>query len=478
MNVILNSLFWKFLERIGTQGIQFVISIILARLLLPEEYGLIGLITIFIAIANVFVQSGFNTALIQKKEVKESEYSSVLFFSIFISFVLYMILFFLAPFIASFYNQDILTLVIRCLSLTLPFGAVNSIQIAKISREFAFNKLFKSSMGAALSSGIIGIILAYKGFGVWSLVLQQLLNQVFVMIIMCFTVKWRPVLKFSFQEIRVLYKFGKNILVSNLIDTVYNNLYGLIIGKIFNASSLGYYNRADQFPKVIVSNINGSLQSVLLPTLSSRQDNKKKIKLITRKGVRCACFIIFPVMMGLMACSKEIVLLVLTEKWANCIIFIQILCFNYMFWPVHTTNLQAINALGRSDIYLKLEIMKKIFGIVGLIVSIPFGLKTMIISQAIISFVSIFINCYPNVVLLNYSIREQISDIFPTLFLSISMGVLVMILFNAIKLNLVLSLVMKVTIGICYYFLMSRFFHLKALKEVFIILQSMKGISK
>ena len=249
---VLSSLFWKLMERGGTQGIQFIVQIVLARLLLPEDYGMIALITIFITIANVFVQSGFNTALIQKKDADEVDFSSVFYLSLFVAGLLYIILFFTAPFIANFYEEPQLISVLRILALTLFFGAFNSIQNAIVARKMVFKKLFFSSLGAVVISGIVGIITAYAGFGVWALVFQQLLNQVSITLILWFTVKWRPKLVFSFESIKSLFSYGWKLLVAALLNTLYMDIRSLIIGKIYSPAMLGYYNRGEQFPKFIV----------------------------------------------------------------------------------------------------------------------------------------------------------------------------------------------------------------------------------
>src|SRR5680860_1232819 len=279
---ILSSLFWKLMEGGGTQGIQFIVSIVLARLLLPEDYGIIALVTIFVIIANVFVQSGFNTALIQKKDANEADFSSVFYLSLFVASLLYVILFFAAPLIAVFYDEPQLILVLRAISITLFFGAFNSIQNAVVARKMQFKKLFFSSLGAIVVSGTVGIVMAYAGFGVWALVLQQITNQLLITVILWFTVKWRPRLLFSFKKVKGLFSYGWKLLVSSLINTLYMELSSLIIGKMYNAEMLGFYNRGKQFPALIVTNIDGSIQSVMLPALASQQDNRQRVKDMVR----------------------------------------------------------------------------------------------------------------------------------------------------------------------------------------------------
>lgn len=457
---VLSSLIWKLLERSGTQGIQFLVQIVLARILLPTDYGTISLISIFIAIANVFVQSGFNTALVQKKDTSEQDFSSVFYLSLFIATLLYIMIFFTAPYIARFYNILELKPVLRILSITLFFGAFNSIQNAVIAKRMQFKKLFFSSLGSIILSGITGIILAYVGFGVWALVIQQLVNQLSVIIILWFTVKWRPQLVFSVKRIKELFSYGWKLLISSLIDTIDKNLRSLIVGKIYNPSMLGYYNRGDQFPQLIVSNINGSIQSVMLPTLSSEQENKKRVKELVRRSIVTSSFLLFPIMIGLAVVGEPLIKIILTDKWLPCVPFMQVFCLSYALWPIHTANLQAINALGRSDIFLKLEIIKKIIGIIILIISMFFGVYAIAIGTLINGIIATFINAYPNLQLLNYSYKEQVKDITPSLLLSIFMGLIVYsILF--FKLSPYLTLILQILIGVFVYIGMAKAFKLE-----------------
>jgi teichuronic acid exporter len=457
---VISSLLWKLLERVGTQGIQFIVTIVLARLVLPEEFGLIVLVTIFIAIAGVFVQSGFNTALIQKKDADEVDFSSVFYLSLFVASLLYIGLFFMAPLIATFYVEPELKSVLRFLSLTLFLGAFNSIQVAVVARNMQFKKLFGSSLGAVIISATLGIVLAYASFGVWALVVQQLSNQLVVTIILWFTVKWRPNKFFSIERIKNLYSFGWKLLASSLLDTLYKNITSLFIGKMFSSATLGFYNRGEQFPNLIVSNINGSIQSVMLPTLASHQDNKKRVKDIVRRSIVTSSFIIFPLMVGLAAIAEPFVKIILTEKWLPAVPFLQIFCASYALWPIHTANLQAINALGRSDIFLRLEIFKKILGIFILVLSIPLGVYAMAIGVFVSSVLSTFINAYPNLKLIDYKFKEQWKDIIPSLLLSVLMGAVVYSI-KWIGMTEILTLLFQVFVGFIFYFGLAKAFRLE-----------------
>ena len=335
------------MERGGTQGIQFIVQIVLARLLLPEDFGLIAIVTIFILLANVFVQSGFNTALIQKKDADDEDFSSVFYLSLFVAGLLYVVLFLTSPFISVFYRSPQLILILRVLSVTLFFGAFNSIQNAYVARNMMFKKLFFSSLGAIIISGTVGIATAYLGWGVWALVAQQLTNQLAVTLILWFTVKWRPKLLFSIEKVKVLFSFGWKLLASSLINTLYMEIRSLIIGKIYIPAMLGFYDRGQQIPKVIVSNIDGAIQSVMLPALASQQDDKKRVKAMMRRAIMTSSFIMFPMMVGLAVVAEPVVKIILTDKWLPAVPFLQIFCASYSLWPIHTANLQAINALGR-----------------------------------------------------------------------------------------------------------------------------------
>lgn len=449
------------MERGGTQGIQFFVSIILARLLSPEEYGIIAIVMVFILLANVFVESGFNTALIQKKDADEVDFSSVLYLSLGVATILYGIIFITAPFIASFYDQPILVKVLRILSVTLFIGAFNSIQNAFVARNMLFKKLFASSLGAVTISGIVGVIAAYSGLGVWALVLQQLTSQLAVAFILWFTVKWRPHLTFSITRVKSLFSYGSKLLVSGLLDTLYKNLRTLIIGRMYTPSMLGYYNRGEQFPQLIVSNINGSIQSVMLPALSAHQDDRKRVKEMMRRAVVSSSFLIFPMMVGMAVVAEQLVKIILTDKWLPAVPFLQIACFTFALWPIHTSNLQAINAMGRSDIFLRLEIIKKIIGLIILGISLPFGVYAIALGGAFSGITSSFINAYPNKELLNYSYKEQWIDIMPSLLISLIMGGVVYS-FNFLSFFTWQILIIQIVSGSIIYILLAKIFKIES----------------
>ena len=446
---VFSSLIWKFLERIGTQGIQFFVSILLARFLLPSDYGVVSMILVFIAVANVFVQTGFNTSLIQKKNVDELDFSSIFFVSFAIASISYILLFVAAPFIADFYNMPE-TKILRLLALTLFFGAINSIQEAKISKTLKFKKLFLSSIGAIICSGSTGVIMALNGYGAWALVGQQLVNSIVTCVILWFTSGWKPKLMFSFKRVKELFSFGWKVLCSSLLDTIYLNLYNLVIGKIFDSKTLGVYNKGEQFPKLIKTNVDGAIASVMLPVYAEKQEDKLKVKKMVKRSITTSAFIMFPMMFGLAAVAEPIVVILLTDKWLECVPFMQIMCFVYVFYPISTANLQALKALGRSDLFLKAEILKKILGIITLIITIPFGVYAMALAQIFVSIISTYINARPNHKLLDYKYFEQVKDVIPSFFISLLMGIIVY-LFNFLSLNIYIKLFVEVLFGILFY---------------------------
>ena len=452
---VLTSLFWKFLERGGVSGVQLIVQIILARLLLPADYGIIALIVVFISISQVFVQSGLGTALVQKKNVTDADYSSVFFLSLGIALVFYCILFLGAPFIAAFYNQPLINPVLRVLGLTLFFGAINTIQNAVIARNFLFKKLFVSSLGAVIFSGVAGIAMAYSGYGVWALVCQQLTSIMALCLIMWFTVKWRPKLLFSLIRVKELFTFGWKLLASGLIDVTVTNLSSLIIGKLYPASML-------EFPHLLMSNVDNSINAVMLPTYAKNQDKRPMVKQIMRRALVTSSFLVFPAMAGLAAIAETLVKLLLTDKWLMCVPFLQIFCAVYAFWPIHTANLQAINALGRSDIFLRLTIVKEIVVLVVLAITIPIGIYAMALGRIVTGVISMIINAYPNKLLLEYSFTEQWRDLMPALILSLIMfGAAYSVLF--LGLSSWETLLLQIVVGVVFYMGLAWLLRLEAL---------------
>lgn len=458
---VTNNFLWRFAERCGAQGVSLVVSIVLARLLAPEVYGTIALVTVFTTILNVFVDSGLGNALIQKKDADDLDFSTVFFFNIVMCCMLYIVLFLIAPLIAAFYNSDELVPVVRVLGLTLVISGVKNVQQAYVSRTMQFKRFFFATLGGTIGAAIIGIAMAYYGLGVWALVTQQIFNATVDTIILWVTVKWRPKRMFSWKRLKVLFSFGWKLLASALLETFYNNIRQLIIGKLYTSADLAQYNRGKQFPDLIVSNINTSIDSVLLPVMSKSQDDPKQIKSMTRRSIKTSTYIMAPLMMGLAFCAESIVGLILTDKWLPCVPFLRIFCITYMFYPIHTANLNAIKAMGRSDLFLKLEIAKKVVGIALLLSTMWFGVMAMAYSLLISSVLSQIINSWPNRKLLNYGYLEQLKDILPGIVLAVFMGCCVNLV-SLFNLSNVVTLLIQIPLGAAIYIVASALLHLES----------------
>lgn len=448
--MVLSGLFWKFGERITAQLVSLLVSIILARLLSPDDYGAVALVMVFITIANVFVSNGFGNALIQKKDADNLDFSSVLYINIAVSILIYALLFVSAPFIAEFYGMPVLSPVLRALGIRIPVAAVNSIQHAYVSRNMLFKRFFWSTLFGTVLSGIVGIIMAYKGLGIWALVAQYLTNTCTDTVVLWFTVKWRPILACSFERAKPLIKYGWKLLVSGLLDTGYTQLRSLLIGKIYTSENLAFYNQGEKYPQVLSVNINSSIGSVLFPAMSQFQNDKNRIKEITRRSIQVCSYVIWPMMVGFAVTAEPLIRFLLTEKWLPCVPFLRIFCFTYGLWPIFTANLQALNAIGRSDIFLKLEIVKKILGIIVLVISIPFGTLAIAEGLVVTSIASIFINASPNVKLLGYSFKEQLSDLLSPFVLSAVMAAVIFPL-SKTELNDIAVISIQVVCGAVIY---------------------------
>ena len=458
---VLSNFFWRFAERCGAQGVSLVVSIVLARLLAPEVYGTIALVTVFTAILNVFVDSGFGSALIQKKNADDLDFSTVFYFNVAVCIILYLLMFFAAPIIASFYSDDSLTAVIRVLSLTLVISGVKNVQQAYVSRTMQFKRFFFATLGGTIGAAAIGITMAYCGFGVWALVTQQIFNATVDTIILWLTVKWRPKRMFSWGRLKGLFSYGWKLVVSSLLETTYNNLRQLIIGRMYTTVDLAQYNRGKQFPELIVNNINVSIDSVLLPTMSKTQDEPTRVRDMTRRAMKTSTYVMAPLMMGLAFCAEPIVRLILTDKWLPCVPFLRIFCVTYMFYPVHTANLNAIKAMGRSDLFLKLEIVKKVVGLVLLLSTMWFGVMAMAYSLLVSTLTGMIINSWPNKRLLRYSYFEQMKDILPGILLAFLMGCCVYPI-QWLGLPDIVTLLLQVPLGALIYIGASAVLHLES----------------
>ena len=469
----ISGLAWRFMERIGVQLITLIVSVILARLLGPDAYGEIAVTTIFITICNVFVSSGFGVALVQKKDADELDFSSVFYSSLFISIVLYVALFFSAPYIAEFFGIPVVGPVLQVLGLRLPISALGSVQNAYIDKHFMFKKYFYSTLIATILSAVVGIVMAFTGFGVWALVAKELTNIVVGKIVLFFVTKWYPKLMFSWKRVKGLLKYSWKILVSGLINTAYTESTSIIMGKAYSPTDLAFYNKGKSWPQLIGENVDGPINNVLFPVLADVQNDKEKVKNITRRSIKTSCYVIFAAMAGLAAIAPVFTYVLLGARWTESIPFMQIMCIIYALHPVSTANLQAIKAVGRSDLYLVLEIIKKAIGISVLVVIVVLEMTIGIspiwlaVAMAGTTIVSVCINAFPNKKLLDYSILEQMKDILPYLGICILMGAPVYAmnyLYLSLGWNMYLVLIMQIIVGVGLYVAFSMLFRFEIFK--------------
>ncbi len=413
------------MENGGDQLVTFLISIVLARLLGPEKYGKLAAMLIFISIANVIIQNGFQTALIQKKEVNDADLSSVFWIGLIISSVLYVIIYISASYIAEFFEDSEITAMLRVLALMLFSGAAVSVEIAMVARNMDFKLQCMATIMADIVSGTIGVLAAFNGADTWALVLQQLLKNVCLMLFLAVCLKWMPGLMISWDRLKTLFSYGWKVLASGIIDTIYSNIYTPFISRLYDVSMVGFYNRGNQFPQVIVNSMASTMQAVMLPAFSKTQDEKKRGRSMLRRTVKLSGFVMFPMLFGIMAVADPMVMLLLGKEWLPAVPLLRLCALSYSVWHIHVANLQAINANGRSDIYLKLEIIKKLIGIAVLIGSIPLGITGMLFMKALFDFVCTFINAAPNKKIVGYGPLQQWHDILPEFVLSCVMGALV-----------------------------------------------------
>ncbi|HWQ05649.1 MAG TPA: lipopolysaccharide biosynthesis protein [Feifaniaceae bacterium] len=463
-NKTISGMIWKAIESGGYQLVRLVISIVLARILDPANYTTLALLLIFVNLADVFVKRGFATALIQKKDADNVDFSSVLWASLAIAGVLYLVLFFTAPFIASFYEEPVLTKALRILSVILFSGAFNSVQSAIITRKMEFRKLSVTTLGATIFSGIVGIWMAYAGYGIWSLVVNQLLGSVATMLLLWAQDRWKPMLTVSLPRIKTLFGYGWKLLVSSLLDTGYTELSSLVIGKRFIGDSLAFYNRGRQYPEMIANNLTSIALAVLFPAYSKKQDDQPLVLEMVRKTNRTTALMVFPMMTGMAMVATLLMRVLLTEKWVSAAPFLQVLAVVYALYPIEAADLQAINAIGRSDLYLKTEIIKKIFGILALAAAVFLYTTPLAIAYAV-ALTAVFSMIVTIVVmkrLFSYRVIDQIWDMLPPILLS---GVMAVGVWSAslILMSDLASLIVQVVCGVAVYLGLAVLLKLKSL---------------
>lgn len=452
-----SGLFWKLGENGLAQIVNFVVSIILARMLLPEDYGIIALVTVFITLCDKLVVSGLATSLIQKKDADNEDFSTIFYFNICAAILLYSLLFAAAPVIAGFFNaydQGLFTAVMRVMGLQIMILAVNSVQSAYVSRTMQFRRFFWSAIGGTAISAVVGIWMAYAGYGVWALVTQYLIKAFGSMAVLWFTVKWRPALTFSVQRFKALYTYGWKIFAASMIKVLYNDLRSLVIGKFYSSADLAFYNKGQSFPQLVESNIAGTIDSVFFPAISRKQESKEEMLSMLRRTIKVSFYVLTPLLVGLAAVAEPLVTVLLTEKWLPCVFYLQILSFSFVLAPVEIENLQVIKAIGRSDLVLKLEIIKKTVGVLLLIIAAPIGVEAIAVSLLVGNIFAALANAYPNRKMVGYGYWKQFADICPSVLMSAVMyGAVTAV--STIGLPAMELLVLEVAVGVGVYVLLS-----------------------
>lgn len=470
----LKGMIWSFAENFSLQGIQFIIGILLARVLSPSDYGMVGMLAIFTAVSQTLINSGFSTALVRKNDRTQADLSTTFYFNIVVGFVLYFVLFFSGPLIADFYNTPLLSDLIKVTAISLILNSLCIVQQALFTIKMDFKTQAKISVIGALVTGAGGIAMAYTGFGVWSIVWPGVFGGAVRCILLWIWGKWRPTWEYSWKSFKELFGFGSKLLASGLIDTIYNNIYPIIIGKKFSAADLGQYTRADGYANLPATTVTGVLGRVTFPLLCQIQDDDNRLQSTYRQLIKLSAYVVFPIMIGLAALAKPLIIFMITAKWAECVPYLQILCFSLMWYPIHALNLNLLQVKGRSDLFLRLEIIKKILGVAVLIIAIPFGIIWMCVGRIFTSIICLAINTYYTGRLINVGFFKQMGDLLPILILSLSMGAIV-IAVNLFINGLLLQIIIGLITGLVYYLSISYIIKSKELLYLLSLLKKNKS---
>lgn len=443
---------WSFLDNIANLGVTFLVGLVLARLLTPEEYGIMAIIAIFIAISNTIIDSGFSNALIRKVHIERIDYNTVFFFNLVVSVVLYLLLFATAPVISQFFKEPILTDVLRVIGWVLVVNALGIIPRTILVRNIDFKTQTKVSVISSVTSGVVGIGMALAGWGVWSLVWQQLARQMLNSLFLWLFCKWIPAWEFSMRSFKEMFGFGYKLLLSGLIDTIYKNIYYVVIGRFYSSAQLGQYTRAEQFNTIFSSNLTSVVQRVSYPVLSSIQEEPERLREAYRRVIKLTMLVTFACMLGLAAVAKPLIIILIGEKWIPAVAFLQIICFSGMLYPLHAINLNILQVKGRSDLFLKLEIIKKIIAIGPITIGVFYGIEYMLLGSVFTSFVAYFLNSYYSAGLIHYPTKEQLKDVFPTFAVSLAVAA-VMWSFSLLDVSVYIQLVIQILVGLALAFI-------------------------
>lgn len=475
---VLSGVFWKFAERVGAQAVSLVVSIVLARLLAPSEYGAISLVMVFINIANVFVTSGFGTALIQKKDADNIDFSTVFYFSLIFTTLLYVVMFFSAGIIADFYDMPILKPVFRVLSLSIIIMGINSVQQAYVSRKMMFKKFFYATIIGTIISAVVGIVLAYLGFGVWALVAQSLTNNVIDTIVLQMTIQWRPIKAFSFSRLKALFSYGWKLLVQSVVLQIYSSLRSLIIGKLYTPADLAFYSKGNQFPNLISTNIDTAINTALFPAMSKEQESIERIKMMARKTTQVTSYVMNPILIGFAAVAEPFISLLLTDKWLPCVPYLRICCIALLFRAPQTAILQAIKAVGRSDSVLKVDFPIRIVALAVILVSIRFGIIYLALSEVLITVFGTVLYVIMSHKIINYGAREVCADFMINTSLAVVMGIITWMVGKILPFSSIAVLPIQVVAGVIAYVFLSIITNNASFKYVLNTVKEIKGNPK
>ena len=455
---------WTSLDQVANLGFGFVIGVILARILSPSDYGLLAMIAVFNAIAMAFVSSGFGNALIRKPDLTENDNCTAFFFNIVAGVVMFGVIWLIAPFVAQFFEKPILTSLLRVEGLMLIFTSLSIVQNSQLIRALNFKAKMMINVSSQVIAGVIAIIAAYHGFGVWSLVIQHILSAVITLVLLWIVSPWRPRGKWSKCSFGYLWGYGSKILASALLNTVYGNIYPIIIGKLYSAADLGQYTRANGYAALPSTGLTNVLQQVTFPVLSQIQNDDERLGNSYRRMLRFSVFIVFPIMIGMAALAYPLVITLVTDKWSECVPYLQVICFASMWYPVHAINLNLLQVKGRSDLFLRLEIIKKIIITIAIFICVPFGIMGICVGAIFTSIICVVINTYYTGKLINVGFIRQMMDMTPTLLNSLAMGALVYFVVMPFE-NNVIKLLVGIPVGILFFLMIAKLFKMPELQE-------------
>ncbi len=474
-----SGLLWTFIDTFLLKGLSFIATIVLARLLGPAEFGLIGMIAVFIAIGISMVESGMSASLIRVRDATNADYSTVFYLNIIASCIIYCIFFLTAPFIADFYDQQVLTVIIRVYCLSFVFSAFSNVQLAILTRHMQFKKIMLLNLPGTLLGVVVGLILGYQGFGVWSIVMMYLTTQLVLSILLWIFSDWHPTRVFSKEKMNLHFNFGYKLMLSGLLDTIFKNIYNIVIGKFFSVQSLGFYDRSNTLAEYPVSTITGIINKVSYPLLATLQDDNVKISAVYKQLLQFTFFITAPLMLGAAAIGRPLFLLVLGDQWLPAVMFFQIICFASMLYPIHAFNINVLKVYGRSDLYLKLEIAKKILTVICVVIAFPFGLVAIVWTTVVVSFLALVINTMFSSKMIHYTMLQQFRDMTPVFIISGLTFLLMSYMLSVLEnFSMYLQLLIPILCGIVFYILINILFKTKGISLIVDLIKDRKSLKQ